>query len=240
MVRLETTSTVVKILDCVNEGAVYGTTRVGGIAGHAELVEMQLLSNKGEVKGTSANVGGLVGYTNGSADIKTSANEGEVTGASEVGGLVGYAYKKSATALLSLTSSYNAGAVTGSKTNVGGLVGKTDVCEIAQCFNMGDVANTSTKVSTSAAGAGGLVGYGVPTIKQSYNVGTVTAESSVGGIMAYPSSTYTAFEFSEVYSAGKVVATNASAKNIGTILGKASSKAKYTNVYYDNAVNSLS
>ena len=230
--------TVVKILDCVNEGAVYGTTRVGGIAGHAELVEMQLLSNKGEVKGTSANVGGLVGYTNGSADIKTSANEGEVTGASEVGGLVGYAYKKSATALLSLTSSYNAGAVTGSKTNVGGLVGKTDVCEIAQCFNMGDVANTSTKVSTSAAGAGGLVGYGVPTIKQSYNVGTVTAESSVGGIMAYPSSTYTAFEFSEVYSAGKVVATNASAKNIGTILGKASSKAKYTNVYYDNAVNS--
>lgn len=231
--------TKVTVANCVNEGKVTGTTRVGGVIGHLEMSSVKSLTNKGEVKATTgANAGGIIGYTTGAVDAELLVNKGAVNGTSEVGGLVGYAYKKSAIALLSLKSSYNVGNVTGTKTSIGGLIGKCDANTIEGCFNMGDVTSTAATVSTTQAGAGGLVGYGVPSITKSYNVGNVTANSSVGGILAYPSSTYTAFTFKEVYSAGKVTATKAGATNVGAIMSKASTKATMTDVYYDNCVNS--
>ena len=229
----------VSVANCVNDGNVTGTARIGGVIGHLEMASVKALSNNGEVKATTgANAGGIIGYANGAIEAEKLVNKGAVSGTSEVGGLVGYAYKKSTSALLSLASSYNVGNVTGTKTNVGGLLGRCDANTVEDCFNMGDVTSTAASVSSSQAGAGGLVGYGIPNITNSYNVGNVTANAGVGGILAYPSSTYTAFTFKNVYSAGKVTATKAGATNVGAIMSKTSTKATMTDVYYDNCVNS--
>lgn len=223
--------------NCVNDGAVSGAGNVGGIVGSLEDVDLGALENNGNVASTSSYTGGIVGYVNGYAKGVNWINRGNISGTSETGGLVGYAYKSYETGCLELESSFNAGYVTGSKTNLGGLIGKGDANVITKCFNTGDVVNTAEKVSTSACGAAGLVGYGIPQITDSYNAGNVSAVNGVGGIVAYPSSSYTAFAFTNVYSAGKVVATGETSKNVGAILGKASSKLTLTQVAYDADIN---
>ena len=222
---------------CVNDGAVSGAGNVGGIVGYLENAELSALENNADVTSTASYTGGVVGYVNGYAKGINWINRGRISGTSETGGLVGYAYKSYETGCLELDSSFNAGYVTGSKTNLGGLIGKGDANVITKCFNTGDVVSTAEKVSTSACGAAGLVGYGVPQITDSYNAGNVSAVNGVGGIVAYPSSSYTAFAFDHVYSVGKVVATGESSKNVGAILGKASSKLTMNQVVYDADIN---
>ncbi len=220
------------VKNCINTGAIGGKANVGGIAGYVNgNSTMENLENTGTVTATGAEVGGVIGYARYKVTVDSVVNRGDVSGTYDVGGLIGYAYK-SGTNFPTITRSANSGNVTGSRYNLGGLVGKSDGSVIENSINIGSVTNTATTVSSSYAGAGGIVGHGVPTLTNVMNAGAVSAPNQIGGILGYPSSTYTAYTFTNVYNIGKVTAPE-NAANAGAIQGKGSAKAVFNNVAYD-------
>lgn len=218
---------------CVNTGKVDGKAYVGGIAGYGDgLSSFYALENTGTVTATSYDAGGVIGYTRYTVTADSIVNRGDVSGTYEVGGLIGNAYK-SGSKYTTLTRSANSGNVTGSRYNIGGLIGKADATVITDCINIGAVTNTAATVGTSYAGAGGIVGHGVPELTNVMNAGAVSAPDRVGGLLGFPSSTYTAYTFTNTYNTGKVTAAD-NATMAGAIQGKESAKGVFVNVAYDS------
>ena len=119
-----------------------------------------------EVSGSS-DVGGLVGTDNNSSIIGSYVT-GMVSGTGDnVGGLVGQTYGSS------VVTSYAAVEVTGGN-NVGGLIGENDAAVTAS-YATGWVAGDDN--------VGGLVGSNGITITASYATGPVTGQSNVGGLV---------------------------------------------------------
>jgi hypothetical protein len=117
------------------------------------------------------------------------------------------------------------GNVSGSGSNVGGLVGRQNTgVSIENCFATGDVSGNFTYV-------GGLVGYQYGdsiTITNSYATGNVTTSgvsSNVGGLVGYQyyysSSSSGSNRIINSYATGNVTATNGSA--VGGLVGSISS-----------------
>jgi len=113
------------------------------------------------------NVGGLVGYSEGT--VSNSSSTGSVTGEGFVGGLVGHDWYLSA-----VSNSYFTGTATGD-CNVGGLVGQ----------NLGIVSNSSSNgnVSGISWSVGGLVGRNSGTVSDSHSTSSVTSDNNVGGLV---------------------------------------------------------
>ena len=80
------------ISNCENHAEVKGTISIGGIAGNFKGFDTSITScaNYGAVTGSGQSVGGMVGYF-GSGSLQNSANYGDVTGADDVGNLIGLA-----------------------------------------------------------------------------------------------------------------------------------------------------
>jgi trimeric autotransporter adhesin len=153
-------------------GSVSGASYVGGLVGYnigtsgsASVVSTSYAA--GRASGTGNYVGGLVGYNGNQATVTTSYATGQVTGASYVGGLVGYN-------MGTLDISYATGNTSGTK-NVGGLVGD-NVTSVANTFATGSV-------SGSVGNVGGLVGINTGTVSSSYSTGSVSGSSEVGGLV---------------------------------------------------------
>ncbi|MCZ8173217.1 MAG: MBG domain-containing protein, partial [Brevundimonas sp.] len=123
----------------------------------------------GAVTGTTANVGGLVGWNNSGGSITQAYATGTVMGEISVGGLVGINDGGS------ITQAYATGRVEGSGSFVGGLMG----------YNGGVVtqAYATGRVEGSGSFVGGLVGFNFGTIEQAYATGVVTGGSNVGGLV---------------------------------------------------------
>ncbi|WP_175490582.1 beta strand repeat-containing protein [Pelosinus propionicus] len=140
------------------------------------------------IKVTGAmDVGGLVGSNN--KTITNTYSTGTVSGSSFVGGLVGYN-----STLCTIENSYSAGTVSGSaadQTDIGGLVGG----------NYGNIKNTySTAAVSGPKYIGGLVGYmGYGTIENSYSTGQVAGNSSLGGLVGYIDNSYGGVTISNSY-----------------------------------------
>lgn len=225
-------SNPVSILNCANTGAVSGKAYVGGVVGYGDgFSTFSGLENTGTVTGTSYDIGGVIGYARYTVTADSIINRGNVSGTYEVGGLIGCAYK-SGDKYTTLTRSANSGDVTGTRYNLGGLIGKADASVISNCINIGSVTNTAASVGSTYAGGGGIVGHGIPMLTNVINAGDVSAPNQVGGILGYPSSTYTVYNFTNVYNIGKVTAPEG-ATYAGAIQGKESAKAVFTNVTFD-------
>ena len=80
------------ISNCENHAIVKGLHSVGGIVGICFDSENSITScaNYGEITGTEASVGGVIGYF-GKGSLQNSANNGNITGDARVGNLIGYA-----------------------------------------------------------------------------------------------------------------------------------------------------
>lgn len=101
------------------------------------------LSNT-NIYGTS---GGIIGRVDGNIIINDCANEGEIYGTNEAGGMIGFAYVSKVTIL----NCYNSGVING-ENDVGGMIGWTltaSSMQIYNCYNIGDVSGVT---------AGGLIG----------------------------------------------------------------------------------
>ena len=174
-----------------DDNNVNGVTAVGGIAGENDS-SIDGATNYFSVNGT-VQVGGIVGLNTGGATVSNSNNGASITGSDTdsvqstgVGGLVG---ENDGT----LSDSYNTGSVTGD-INVGGMVGfnaatgtitgASSGSGSSGSFNQGSVTGNSSEldVDTQDTDIGGVVGLNNGLVLDSYNTGTVTGNTNIGGV----------------------------------------------------------
>ena len=120
---------------------ITGKNSSGGLVGKNQRTISNCYST-GSVSGASS-VGGLVGFSF-YATVSNSYNTGSVSGANSVGGLVGNQNRGT------ISNSYSTGSVTGTGSFYGGFVGYSDHGTVSNCYSTGSVSGT---------GGGGLVGY---------------------------------------------------------------------------------
>ncbi|MCH5352450.1 MAG: S-layer homology domain-containing protein, partial [Acutalibacter sp.] len=162
--------------DCYNTGEISGVGSnnnfVGGVAGsNSSGSTLTNCHNIGTVvlAGEKGDAGGVVG--NSRSLLQNCYNTGIVTSNSDAGGVVGYNANTT-------ENCYNTGKVTGNL-YVGGIVGMNNGTT-QNCYNTNEV----TDAGGENACVGGAVGYLFGgTIKNSYNIGTVTGSNKVGGIV---------------------------------------------------------
>ena len=118
-------------------------------------------------------VGGLVGNSINS-DINNSYSQGMLfgEGSFRAGGLVGYNKDNS-----NISYSYSNTKVQSDGNNVGGLAGKNENSTIIKSYSIGDVNGSNNNL-------GGLVGENNNgTVSNSYSTGNVSGEKEVGGLV---------------------------------------------------------
>ena len=154
-------------------GSVNGSDYVGGLVGYFE-GQIQRSYSTASVTGSDY-VGGLVGNATNSAVIKASYATGAVSGRIGVGGLVGSSDGD-------ITASYSTGAVTGTGSNVGGLVGNSSGGTITNSY-----WNTDTSSQTTSSGGVGKTTNDLATPEQSdgyagiYANWNLNLDSTAGG-----------------------------------------------------------
>lgn len=135
---------------------------------------------KVECSSSSQYIGGVVGYMASNSEIGTICTSSEVTGGSQVGGIVGGAVGSN----IDIGCSYPKGLVRGSGIEIGGVVGRIEGdVEVLNCINYATV-----DCGTTGAEIGGVVGYSkyngeMPHIHYCVNVGSVTSCNVGGGVL---------------------------------------------------------
>ncbi len=187
------------VIDSVtNTGAITGYSGVGGLVGYAQDTTITNSTNGsageptlGAVTGQNEGTGGLVGYLVGAtteASVSGSSNYGPVSGVTYTGGLVGQMNDLNSSGTYSfveeaVSQSNNYGAVTGSGSYTGGLVGATSNSAYGSTIIGG--SSNSGQVSGGQM-TGGLVGdaEGYDYIYNSWNTGGVTGSGPYAGGLA--------------------------------------------------------
>ena len=205
----------VAIRGCVNQGAVTGANYTGGLVGHINTTESSTIGKN-------------------SNNMPTN-NRGAISGNSAVGGIVG-----ETTGNTTITDgTYNAGNITGSGQNVGGLVGRQNkdgyvltingassngIPEIEMPESQITIRSNRTDGSTNQSNVGGLVGnveHGTIAISGNcFNRGTVTGSAvNAGGIVGLIATAGSSVSECINYGDVSTTGTKSSNKNTGGILG---------------------
>jgi hypothetical protein len=164
---------------------------------------------------------GLFGYTNGSTIDSLGLSNVDITGAANVGGLVG------ATAYSStVNNSYSTGSVSGTGDYVGGLVGSSFLSTVSNSYSTGSV------LGTNSIGIGGLVGrnFNNSTVSNSYSTGSVTGTNDLGGLVGNNNSSSSV---SNSYSTGTVSGND----RVGGLVGKNYVSSSISNSYSTGSVS---
>lgn len=204
-----------------NSGDISSSSLVGGFVGLAKAnLVLDTLTNTGEITG-GTKAGGLLG-SGASVEVYFSLNRGTVSGTTSVGGLVGHLTSQSG-----IVESVNDGAVVGSGTKVGGLLGDaagsaTQKLEVFDSSNLKDI--------TGGVGTGGLIGNVLMSLEISggENYGTIRGSGNSGGLIGdlYLASNTDAYSsISDSVNAGEVIAVGGS---VGGIVGNTSTGASHT------------
>ena len=141
------------VIHCSNHGTISGANYVGGVVGSLSVTSFPSdifianSYNEGDISGSSY-VGGIAGDSQGS--IFECYNIANISGESNVGGVAGRFSHAS------VDVCYNAGSITGSSTNVGGIIGyytndNSASSKVSNCFNVGAVLGSATNI-------GGIIG----------------------------------------------------------------------------------
>jgi len=159
------------------------------------------------------NVGGLVSISNGTIINSSFTGTINAPNTGQVGGLVGSL--SGAGALI--VNSFASGAISGADV-VGGLVGGTNGSTVIR-NSFADVAVTGSggSIIGDVRGVGGLVGFNVSTITDSYATGNVTGGADrVGGLVGWNIGAIT-----NSFAMGDVTSTN-TAVTVGGLVGRMS------------------
>ena len=229
------------ISNCTNYGKITGNLQVGGIAGDSEgaqdnIVSVSNCTNYGEINEEYnsklwGSIGGITGCNYKYSEIINCTNKANVYGVSQiVGGITGinhYIVKKC----------YNEGKIEVTRTEIlsatkwtmlGGICGYC-VGNIEECGNIEEVkSNYNTKDDSDGVFIGGICGvisnqsgkaiFDNTKISKSYNYGTITGFSYVGGISGRISAKSSA-EY--CFNNGKVVGEIKTGGITGDIINKA-------------------
>lgn len=157
-------------------GYVSAGTRVGGVI--ADVVSGVLIQRSrmlGDVRGTSADVGGVVGFVNGTtASISQAYSQGSVHSLGDnVGGLVGRIR------LGSVVDSYSQADVTGNS-KVGGLIGTIDLSSVTvqRSYSAGPVSGSDSDIG----GFLGLLSAGATLSDNYWDTEASGQAASAGGV----------------------------------------------------------
>ncbi|MCD8017489.1 MAG: hypothetical protein LUE97_06820 [Oscillospiraceae bacterium] len=208
------------IENCTTGSAtISATDYAGGIAGYVTYADaISDSSNSATVTGSSS--GGIVGTIYANCNLTAVSNSGTVTGTSYAGGIAGdlYNYTSSTTGAGGPPSSTRYSTTVKSSTNTGKVIGSGSLGGIAGRMNsiydvVDDCSNSGTlQPSGGAAYFGGVVGYLIGTVQNSFNSGRLYGSSAsyIGGVVGY----------SYAYTSSSTDITNAqilNSYNAGTI-----------------------
>ncbi len=254
------TSTV-SITNSSVTNTVSGGSSTGGLIGSEELDQnggnitftIDHDSVTQDVTGTGGDIGGFVGHIfvfNSSpilmqASFTNSSVTGNVTGDSEVGGLIGgtegegpgvFLTDPNGTGGIVIQNDYATGNITGNVNNdggdyAGGLVG------LLACYSNNASNPYACSISSSyAAGnvsgyqyVGGAVGYdyGDTTIGDIYSRGNVSGNSQVGGLVGYADAS-TNLTIDRTYASGVLTISGDSPQDVGGLVGQFGSDGTIT------------
>ena len=117
-------------------------------------------------------VAGIAGYATDNVKIENCKNTASITGTKNVGGILGEAYNNEESISVGIKNCANEGAVNGTGSAVGGIVGKMEgQNSIIDCYNRGNITGFNNYAGIVGQSTGALVA----TIKNCYSVGAVTA-----------------------------------------------------------------
>lgn len=154
----------------------------GGIVGHNFKGTLVCNANRGRISNNSFNAGGIAGTNDGT--LLQCFNVGEISGSSNVGGVVGANSRDG-----QITESFNSGKLVAANNFVGGIAGDNKGL-IANTYNAGAVTADSSAAAASDY-FGGLAGNNDGSngsnghIRNSYNLGNVDEVSFFGHISAF-------------------------------------------------------
>ncbi|MCL2563928.1 MAG: InlB B-repeat-containing protein, partial [Oscillospiraceae bacterium] len=197
------------IIDTVNEGrsddgqritAFMGSSRIGGIVGHARnstrLVDVQNDAVIENVAGGNAHVGGVVGASEAALTVTGAVNNGRVisnNATARTGGIVGRAARATTLTDVRNTAEVRHGTTVATPVNVGGIVGRSENrLVITDALNTGNVVRTG--VTGGNCHLGGIVGHIRLARRQNADLTNVTNTGHInpGGISASASNTVSA------------------------------------------------
>lgn len=190
------------IENCINEGNIIGTTRIGGITGSTWIgdnnaqIKITGCINKGKVTSNKyvkyigtfdggytweynlSLTGGIVGLNN-TANIEDCHNEGEISADYDmVGGIVGYNEQVHNKPRV-ITNCTNSGNVTTKTQIAGGIMGAGYRTDITNCTN-------TAKISSPGLQIAGIVGFIMTsTIENCTNSGLCSGIEQIGGIVGW-------------------------------------------------------
>ena len=162
----------------------------GGIIGCTNLsawnITVENCANHGDIT-VNGTVGGILGQSSGSSKnmlIRRCYNDGTISGSDRTGGLIGSVQSgmepgfggKPTVYYTVVKDSYNAGAVKGTGSYTGGLIGENQQAQILNCYNIANVRGTQK--------AGGLAGrHNSGSMEYCYSIGEVTGASGYGTLI---------------------------------------------------------
>lgn len=199
----------------VEGGSILGDSYAGGLIAESSGSNIINCYNTANISGSS-NIGGVVGYAFDNTSFLGCHNAGTVSGGSTVGGIVGHLGTSNSNST-TIISCYNTGAVSG-KSYIGGVIGSADDSFITTCYNTGAISGSSNFI-------GGVIGSdNSSAITACYSTGAVTGSSYVGGVIG---STY-ASSMTACYSTGAVLSNS----NVGALVGYSSNYSSFTSCYF--------
>ena len=222
-----------------NSGMVIATAGgAGGIIGENDAnISYAVMKNEGEVHGNASasdttqenGIGGIIGVNGMNASITNSSMmnsiKGQVTGISNVGGLIGI----------------NHGTITGGRDSNDGYY-KYQIYNngTIQAGSYDEKTGTLNREVSGSENIGGLIGNNTGSLTAGYNTGVITAGSStnVGGIAGSNSGTIDQV-FTNVMTKNGQDQTITGASNVGGIVGNNANGATISNAYTakDTTVN---
>lgn len=204
-----------KIINCVNNANVTSTgSYVGGISGNNS-GQISGCVNNGNVETTGSHIGGVAGYIL-KASIDTSANTGNVKGASNAAGIVG----QTAGAGNTVTNCYNRGNIktTNGQSGGRGVAGITASSlsggdSITSCYNAGTVFHASNDYTATNAIYGTGTKTGITISGCFYLSETASADKTSDGVDSFDAlnlnseamsskSTFSTWDFSNTWEMG--------------------------------------
>ena len=196
--------------------------------------------NTGDIVSAGDNVGGMVGdYTDVKLgmSIANSANYGNITGANNVGGIIGRNNCTYTQQEIKITNSAVYGNITATATNAGLIAGNHNVA-----YASGDLSATNcvlTGTVTAPVGAGGLVGYIGCVRAAGGSVAVNIADSFVSVTVKAPEGANAAAVVSNVQSnvTGVTLTTTNSSVSVTVVIGETTVTTPSTYfIYIDGAL----
>ena len=221
-------------------GAITATTNAGGLIANItnkQTGELNITNIISDVSitgvGESVNLGGLIGTlvndSTGNVNINKVGATGNVSGADNVGGLIGFV-NTTGDAVYKITYAYATGTVTGTADYTGGLIARyvgndKSISTIGRSYATGDVFGINY--------VGGLVGYSENlVIEDTFATGKLLNANYTGSLIGAMKST-------TVYRSYAIGSVNATLENVGALIGYAED-SDTINSYFSTTLSLLS